>query len=249
MVSQEDLLAFPEFAEKMTMAGKGLDWEAHELTTPDGYILTLWRITGDNSVMRPSTRGPVLLEHGIYSDGLAWMERSDAASPCFPVMLFEMGFDVWIANTRGTPFSQGHTLLDPVIDATLYWNYSFSEIGKVDVPAITDYIIKERFDDACAKITVVCHSTGATEIMQSAVSDPMFNSKVERIVTLAPCYFINMNNFELPLQDRPSAEAFFGLLDTYGIATLWGPVFAEELRQKMCPTNEFYCNILLGLNE
>ena len=35
-------------AEAMELFGMDYTWQAHEVTTADGYILTLFRITGDN---------------------------------------------------------------------------------------------------------------------------------------------------------------------------------------------------------
>jgi hypothetical protein len=58
-----------------------------------------------------------------------------------------MGFDVWIDNARGTSASLGHTTLNYVVNADLYWNWTFADTGKTDLPAITDLIIKERFAD------------------------------------------------------------------------------------------------------
>ena len=124
------------------------------------------------------------------------MGRSDDTSPAFPIQLFEMGFDVWISCVRGTTDSLAHTTLDYSIDSDTYWDWTFADIGKVDLPAMTDFIITERPGTACHKITVLTHSTGVAQAMQHAVSDPLVNDKVDRIVALAPCYYINMSKFE-----------------------------------------------------
>lgn len=72
------------------------------MVSPDGYLLTLYRITGNNDAVPACTRGPILLDHGSYDEGLSWMQRSVTDNIAYPVQLFEMGFDVWINNTRGT---------------------------------------------------------------------------------------------------------------------------------------------------
>lgn len=85
VVSNDDLVAYPYFAQLMQTAGGGLDWQSHKATSSDGYITNMWRITGDNSVAaRDAPLGPVLLTHGMYSDGTGWMERTDEASLAFP---------------------------------------------------------------------------------------------------------------------------------------------------------------------
>ena len=87
VVSDADKLAYPEFAAAMETAGNNFDWRSHQTTTSDGYILTAWRITVDNASIPDAARGPVLLEHGFYSDGLSWMERDDVTSAAYPVKL------------------------------------------------------------------------------------------------------------------------------------------------------------------
>ena len=100
-VSSEDLAEYPEFANLMATSGGGLDWKSYKVTGADGYITTLWNITGDNRNPPESPRGPILLQHGWWSDGTGWMARSDATSNAFPTKLHELGFDVWISNNRG----------------------------------------------------------------------------------------------------------------------------------------------------
>ena len=48
-VSNADLDEYPEFAEMMATAGGNLDWKSYKVTGTDGYITTLWNITGDNN--------------------------------------------------------------------------------------------------------------------------------------------------------------------------------------------------------
>lgn len=44
-------------------------------------------------------------------DGITWLINPPHESLAF--ILADNGYDVWIANTRGTKFSQGHTSLSP----------------------------------------------------------------------------------------------------------------------------------------
>lgn len=191
-VSADDLAAYPEFAAAMTTAGDDLDWRSYQVTTASGYVLTLWRITGSNDVPRLAPKGPVVLEHGIFSDGLSWMNRTDEETAAFPVKLYELGYDVWICNDRGTGPSRGHTTLDYVADPQLYWDFTFEDIGKQDVTAITDFIIQERKGDTCSKLSFVSHSTGITQTAVAALNDPMVGTKTDRVVALAPCFFFNL---------------------------------------------------------
>ncbi len=51
--------------------------------------------------------------HGIQNDGLSWFERSDASKNALPMRLFDEGYDVYVANLRGTFSARGHDSLDP----------------------------------------------------------------------------------------------------------------------------------------
>ena len=52
----------------------GYTWEPFEVTTEDGYILTLFHITGtvDGGAFTP-TLPPVLINHGHMEDASSWM--------------------------------------------------------------------------------------------------------------------------------------------------------------------------------
>ena len=53
----------------------------------------------------------------------------------------DAGFDVWMNNSRGNRYSRDHKYLDPDVDKE-YWNFSFDELGKYDLPAVIDYVLK-----------------------------------------------------------------------------------------------------------
>ena len=52
----------------------GYTWEAFEVTTEDGYILTTFRITGttDSGIFTPN-KGSVLIQHGALMDAASWI--------------------------------------------------------------------------------------------------------------------------------------------------------------------------------
>ena len=148
------------------MAKYGLDytWEAHEVTTDDGYILTLFRITADQNgdpVPGQGSKGPLLLQHGFLTDSISWFHFSDESKPALPVRLFQEGFDVWLGNNRGTMNSRRHTTLDPDADDE-YWDFSHHEFAMSDIPSMMTKIVEES--KTCRKVSYLGHSIGNMQI-------------------------------------------------------------------------------------
>lgn len=150
----------PEWA--LAITGDALTaFDRHIVTTTDGYELTLIRIRkGSSSSLdddEVGSNGPVLLHHGLYADGLAWLARDlnspfDIGEPNYlPETLFENKYDVWIANARGTFYSRGHATLNPdendpaILDgAAEYWNFGIDEAALIDIPAMINEILITR---------------------------------------------------------------------------------------------------------
>lgn len=71
-------------------------------------------------------------------------------------MLAELGFDVWIGNNRGTRYSAKGN------ERRGYWNFSFDEIAKYDVPTLINGVLNRTERQ---KLIYVGHSQGSTQLM------------------------------------------------------------------------------------
>ena len=75
---KDELERYPQWASIMKTLG--YDWESYTTKTADGWTLTLFRITGkivDGKVKTLVTVDtPVLVQHGMGMDALAWAEWS-----------------------------------------------------------------------------------------------------------------------------------------------------------------------------
>ncbi|RWV88558.1 hypothetical protein GW17_00049341 [Ensete ventricosum] len=69
-------------------------------------------------------------------DGLGWLLSSPDESLGY--ILADEGYDVWIANSRGTKHSIGHTLFSS--DDPEYWDWSWDELAEYDLPATVEYV-------------------------------------------------------------------------------------------------------------
>ena len=118
-----------------------LAWKAYEVQTADGYNLSLFRIT-DPSIANAGSKGPLLLIHGLGTDSITWFERSDDTALATPAQLALEGYDVWLANTRGTKYSRTHLSQDAGYDNDVYWNFDFNRVAENDIEAM----VKEIFE-------------------------------------------------------------------------------------------------------
>jgi hypothetical protein len=50
----------------------------------------------------------------------------------------DLGYDIWITNSRGTVYSNSH--LNYTTKDKEFWNFTFNEMGLYDVPANLEYI-------------------------------------------------------------------------------------------------------------
>jgi len=96
-------------------------------------------------------------------------------------VLADQGYDVWLGNSRGNTYSRKHATLDP--EELEYWNFSYDELGRYDLPASVDYILETTGQK---KLSYVGYSLGCTLFFISAVENPDFNDKIEMMIGLGP---------------------------------------------------------------
>lgn len=60
----------------------------------------------------------MFLLHGFSKDSYTWFDhrRGDMSKPVLPAMLFDLGYDVWLGNIRGTRYSLSHRSYDAFDD-------------------------------------------------------------------------------------------------------------------------------------
>ncbi|KAK6134975.1 hypothetical protein DH2020_031259 [Rehmannia glutinosa] len=182
---------------KLMVETQGYSCEEHKVTTKDGYILSIQRIpTGRSGGKTKGAKPPVLLQHGLMSNAITWLSNSPDESLGF--ILADNGFDVWLANVRGTNYSSGHTSLSP--DDPEYWNWSWDERVAYDLPALFQYV----YDQTGEKLHYVGHSLG-TLMAFGAFSRKEVLNMVRSAALLSPIAY--MGQMPSPLA-RAAADAF-----------------------------------------
>ncbi|KAM7270247.1 hypothetical protein ACFE04_029461 [Oxalis oulophora] len=158
----------------------GYQCEEHTVTTDDGYILSMQRIPVGQSG-NAADKPPVLLQHGLFMDGGTWLLNPPDQSLAF--ILADNGYDVWIANTRGTNYSLGHTSLSPTDSA--YWEWSWDELSSYDLPASVQYV----YNQTGQQLHYVGHSLG-TLIAFAALSQQRLLNMLRSTALLSPIAYL-----------------------------------------------------------
>ncbi|KAI5646270.1 alpha/beta hydrolase fold domain-containing protein [Phthorimaea operculella] len=165
------------------IAKYGYKLQIFTVETEDGYLLPLYRFPGKGD--------PVLLVQGITCGSVDWF--TIGRESCLPCLLADRGYDVWILSNRGTSEeSQRHIRYTLPRDADQYWDFSFDELGRYDLPATIDFVLEET---GKPKMKYVGFSQG-TAIFYVMVSElPEYAEKISLMVSLAPVAFLpNIKN-------------------------------------------------------
>jgi len=160
----------------------GYQAETHKVITPDGYILTLYRIVGSGPV--------VFMQHGLEDSSSAWvLAGPDHGAPAF--RLAAEGYDVWLGNYRGNHDSREHVTLDP--NHHDFWQFSWDEMAKYDLPSELNFVMNHTSKE---KIYYVGHSMGTSTYMAMNSMDPTWAEKVE---LASPIAFVDHMNSPIKL--------------------------------------------------
>ncbi|WCJ17810.1 lipase 1 [Euphorbia peplus] len=150
--------------------------------TKDGFLLSLQRVSSSNN--RTATRTPVLLLHGLFAAGDIWFLNLKEDSLGF--ILADQGFDVWVANFRGTVFSFGNAFLSQEDKDFWSWSWSWEELAQNDLPVFLDYI----YSITKSKILIVGHSQGTLATL-AALTQRNIAEMVEAAALLCPIAYLN----------------------------------------------------------
>ncbi|OXU24914.1 hypothetical protein TSAR_006225 [Trichomalopsis sarcophagae] len=153
--------------------------EKHTIRTTDGYILEVHRITGNKANPKPNGKPAVFLMHGLLCSSMDWVITGPGRGLGF--ILADAGYDVWMGNARGTRYSRKHAEL--TTDDAKYWDFSWHEMGKYDLPVTIDYILKRT---GHKKIAYIGHSQGSTAFSVMMSEYPEYNDKITIMSALAP---------------------------------------------------------------
>ncbi|OMJ70211.1 hypothetical protein SteCoe_31867 [Stentor coeruleus] len=175
-VSAIDPDALRTFSEVCSAHGYG--FEAHNVTTSDGYILTLFRIPGKKN--QPLTPGKpvVFLQHGLIDLADTWIMNE----PCPAFMFSDAGYDVWMGNSRGSYHSLGHVKWNYKTDPQ-YWQFTWQHMADYDTPAVIPFVLQYTGQ---AKLVYGGHSQGSLQMFAHLASNPSFMNNLHLFIAFGP---------------------------------------------------------------
>ena len=183
---------------KEIVEANGFVSEEHWVTTEDGFVNLMHRIYKDkpykevfwcgplkegNDAHRRFAKPVVYMQHGIADSSDTWIVNTKERAPAF--VAAEAGYDVWMGNARGNKYSRQHKTLK-ITDAA-YWDNSFVEVAKYDIPAFLECIKQSTKLQDQQKITLVGHSQGTTDFFYGMATNPTYYAdNANLLVALGP---------------------------------------------------------------
>lgn len=220
--------------------------EEHNVTTEDGYELTLFRMAMGKNCERNATRMPIILQHGFIISPITWVAAGPDVGLSY--LLAKQCYDVWCTGTRGSEYSLGHIKYNWKID-TEYWSFTFDEMGRYDLPAFITYILKYTKQP---QVDYVGHSQGGGIFYIMGSERPEFLKRIRVSITMAPATWMwnNKNEF-LKSMARHYQPIGFGL-NLLGLSRLLGQTSTEQAFLKLtCNLNDvasMLCYIIWKIN-
>ncbi|XP_032454071.1 lipase 3 isoform X2 [Nasonia vitripennis] len=158
----------------------GYPAEEYTVKTIDGYKIRIHRIPGSPSNLGTRGKPVVFMQHGLLASSDSWVLMGPTHDLAY--MLADVGFDVWLGNTRGNTYSRKHVSLSPDYDED-FWRYSFHEIALYDITTAIDYILQLTNQ---RQIIYIGHSMGTTISYVLLSEKPEYNDKIKLVISLAP---------------------------------------------------------------
>ncbi|KAJ8730003.1 hypothetical protein PYW07_017041 [Mythimna separata] len=140
-------------------------------------------------MVRVPSEGPaIFLMHGLLGCADDWVVAGTESGMAY--LLANEGYDVWMGNARGNKHSRTHETKDP--STYDFWDFSWDEIGRYDLPAMIDYVLDTKNH---THLIYVGHSQGSTAFFVMASELSAYNDKISLMIALsAPTAIPNMKS-------------------------------------------------------
>lgn len=128
----------------------------YEVQTKDGYKLIIFRIYNTKGIITKKSddniiinKPVIVLQHGLGLSSDSWITQINDYKN-LPFYLVELGYDVWILNSRGNKYSNNNYqtsstifCIESWINSFKFWNFKLINISKYDLPDSINFIINK----------------------------------------------------------------------------------------------------------
>lgn len=213
----------------------GYPFEEHNVTTEDGYILTLHRIPCKENC----TSEVIFLMHGLVDSSDTWILQGPNKSLGY--ILADKGYDIWIGNARGNKYSSSHKYLKP--SESQFWQFTWEEVGVYDLTAMIDYTLNATNS---SQLYYIGHSQGTTSFYVMISMRPEYNKKIKMMFSLAPVAWCKNIKSPIVRMFSPAYKLlgyFLSNFNTYSPTT----DFFNKIAISICTVMPNRCDNLLRL--
>jgi len=161
------------------IASRGFRGEELVVTTQDGYLLRIHHIFPRNKW----NGKVVVLQHGLMDTSATWVLNGPTESLGY--ILSDAGFEVYLANSRGSQYSSHQTLST---SSSQFWSFTWDDMGTYDVPATAQFVLSRHSSGAekVDQIYWVGHSQGCAISFAGFLAHPDTAKKIAGFAALAP---------------------------------------------------------------
>uniref|UniRef100_K3WUT6 Lipase n=1 Tax=Globisporangium ultimum (strain ATCC 200006 / CBS 805.95 / DAOM BR144) TaxID=431595 RepID=K3WUT6_GLOUD len=226
------------------VAKRGYAVEEHKVTTSDRYVLTMYRLPKSydetqRNVSAAPNKPAVYLIHGLLDSSYTYVLNFRAQSLAY--ILADAGYDVWLGNNRGTTWSREH--LDYTTKDDVYWDFSWEEMAKYDMPAMINYVLNTSKRPT---LSYIGHSEGTMQAFAGFSINQELAQRVSYFGALAPVAFVG----------DTSSPVFIALAKTYldkifellGVDEFFGktPILQDIIGRYGCAFVDVACDSIIN---
>ncbi len=150
--------------------------------------------------------------------------------------LSQRGYDVWLGNNRGNKHSITHTYLNSKNKD--FWDFSFHEMGLLDLPAMLNYILQKTNKE---KLTYIGHSQGCSQFFALCSLNPEFcEQRIKGMLALGPAIYLDNGTANiLTISAKFKLDAILESLGFHNI--LESPEKVNVFTRLICNNFTFLC--------
>ncbi|XP_003747430.1 lipase member K-like [Galendromus occidentalis] len=151
----------------------GMDLTFHDVVTPDGWILQLWRVTSPE-IYDEKRSAPVIVSHAFMASAFDYMWNLRNESTAF--VLADNGYDVWLTNYRANEFSNAVLVDGNRTEPTPedYLRSGWQYMAERDLPTIIEKVLEVTQQ---SKFYLIGHSMGCTITFAYLSQDHSYDDK------------------------------------------------------------------------